>query len=853
MNRYEKEQEARKGWAFVKVKDFTPNVHSLCVVEGLEETITLHRTQSRGVLIPRDLANYTGVRASVSFTQGRELRRLFPPITLRKEQTPAVHEVLDQLLERLGAVLQAPCGSGKTICALEIVRRLGRSTVVMVHKEFLADQWEERIKEFLPGATVGRIQQDRCDSGEDFDFVIAMVQSVSSRDYPAAVLNSFGLFITDECVTGDALIPTDKGIMPLREVVGGVAKKVLSFCVVSKTWAYREVLKAWCSGKKKVVMILTRQGMWLRLTQRHPVWTQRGWVFAKDLTPRDRLATPVNVVVDPGYLETSAEEKLVLCWGTRTREGCVSIGPCAQRKLMHKRLCAVVVVGKNYSLLRNGCGVAESKHIVGQNLRKGTIANATRGILQTHKRRALSVPCLGMGVYATRTTSLEVQDCSYHTVYNKNLGYCTRWILCLRQCPSLCEKLQTVVMGLGTFGWTHIQRVTQVCGTYTKNSTTEKINLYPCAYSVCSQIKVLHGGLWMMAPAPVAAVCVCTPRDSTELALLQWSLGSLTEVCRLRSIEMPECRKTDIFCLFLEKALTCLSDLSKDMLCQACCTNWISVVAVEWVQEPELVYDLTVKGVHNFVANGILVHNCHRTAAPTWGEAVTKFGAKYRLGLTATPQRVDGMHPVFFRHIGPIAHAITVRRVRPVIYPVALQNSYERKNYTNAWDGRQNSAKMLSMLANDVRRNEQILKFVLQAIEKGRKIILLSDRLSQVAWFISELSKIFAGTGKTAGRYVGGMKKSARDESAECDAIVATYAMAQEGLDITSLDTLFLLTPRVNIEQSVGRILREQEDKKSAIVVDFVDTKFRILNNYAGSRQKVYQRLHAEVKPMIAA
>ena len=75
----------------------------------------------------------------------------------------------------------------------------------------------------------------------------------------------------------------------------------------------------------------------------------------------------------------------------------------------------------------------------------------------------------------------------------------------------------------------------------------------------------------------------------------------------------------------------------------------------------------------------------------------------------------------------------------------------------------------------------------------------------------------------TVGYYVGGMKETALKESESKQVVLATYSMAAEGLDIKSLTTLFMITPMTNIEQSVGRILR-QKHEFAPIVVDIVDT-----------------------------
>jgi superfamily II DNA or RNA helicase len=97
-----------------------------------------------------------------------------------------------------GGLLEIPCGRGKTVIALKIISTLQKKTLVIVHKEFLLNQWIERIGQFLPTAKVGRIQAQIVDiAGKDI--VIGMLQSLSMKDYPENTFHSFGLTIVDEC------------------------------------------------------------------------------------------------------------------------------------------------------------------------------------------------------------------------------------------------------------------------------------------------------------------------------------------------------------------------------------------------------------------------------------------------------------------------------------------------------------------------------------------------------------------------------------------------------------------------------------------------------------------------------
>jgi superfamily II DNA or RNA helicase len=96
-----------------------------------------------------------------------------------------------------GGLLELPCAAGKTVLALNIISRLMKKTFIIVHKEFLMNQWIERIQQFLPSARIGKIQGSIIDI-DNKDIVIGMLQSLSMKEYPASVFSTFGLTIIDE-------------------------------------------------------------------------------------------------------------------------------------------------------------------------------------------------------------------------------------------------------------------------------------------------------------------------------------------------------------------------------------------------------------------------------------------------------------------------------------------------------------------------------------------------------------------------------------------------------------------------------------------------------------------------------
>ena len=117
---------------------------------------------------------------------------------LRDFQKPIVDTYVKSALNNKCGLLEIHTGGGKTVQALNIISKLKKKTLIIVHKEFLLRQWLERIEQFLPDAKVGKIQGKILDI-EDKDIVIGMLQSIAMKEYPQEVFSDFGLTVVDEC------------------------------------------------------------------------------------------------------------------------------------------------------------------------------------------------------------------------------------------------------------------------------------------------------------------------------------------------------------------------------------------------------------------------------------------------------------------------------------------------------------------------------------------------------------------------------------------------------------------------------------------------------------------------------
>jgi superfamily II DNA or RNA helicase len=164
-------------------------------------TFPIFRESGQRIYMPRHFGEKAyGFAPKMRVSQGEEMIAPFAG-ELRDNQVPVVNAYLEHVAKDPdqggGGLLELPCAYGKTTLALYICAQLRVKTLVIVHKEFLLNQWIERIHQFLPTARVGKIQGSTVDV-DNKDIVIGMLQSLSMKDYPADTFTSFGLMVIDE-------------------------------------------------------------------------------------------------------------------------------------------------------------------------------------------------------------------------------------------------------------------------------------------------------------------------------------------------------------------------------------------------------------------------------------------------------------------------------------------------------------------------------------------------------------------------------------------------------------------------------------------------------------------------------
>jgi len=255
-------------------------------------------------------------------------------------------------------------------------------------------------------------------------------------------------------------------------------------------------------------------------------------------------------------------------------------------------------------------------------------------------------------------------------------------------------------------------------------------------------------------------------------------------------------------------------------------------------------------GVKDFVAEygQVIVDECHHLSAFTFEQVMRQVKAKYVVGLTATPERKDGHHPIIYMQCGQIRFRLSARSM-------TAATPFEREVVPRLTDFSlpPEQTDMLiqevyAALVDDRVRNELILHDLIQATADGRSPLLLTGRTDHLKYFVMEL------TGKVNNVFMlkGGMGKKQRRSIAEAIAavpeceprvILATGSYIGEGFDDARLDTLFLAMPiswKGTLQQYVGRLHRLHDAKRVVRVYDYVDSNVPMLARMYARRLKGY-------------
>ena len=267
-----------------------------------------------------------------------------------------------------------------------------------------------------------------------------------------------------------------------------------------------------------------------------------------------------------------------------------------------------------------------------------------------------------------------------------------------------------------------------------------------------------------------------------------------------------------------------------------------------------MIQSLVRKGVVDDLVTGyghVIVDECHHLPAVSFERVLSEVRARYLVGLTATPLRRDGHHPITEMQLGPVRFRVDVRHEAaraPFEHRLIVRETAFRPSRLTDDNGIQ---ALYHALTNDSARNERILDDVIAAIHEGRSPLLLTERKDHLEFFAQRLG----GFAKHIVVLQGGMSRKeqrramdglARIPEMEERLILATGRYIGEGFDDARLDTLFMALPiswKGTLIQYSGRLHRHHTGKREVRIYDYVDREVPVLLRMFEKRLRTYRAI----------
>jgi superfamily II DNA or RNA helicase len=247
----------------------------------------------------------------------------------------------------------------------------------------------------------------------------------------------------------------------------------------------------------------------------------------------------------------------------------------------------------------------------------------------------------------------------------------------------------------------------------------------------------------------------------------------------------------------------------------------------------------------------VIVDECHHVPAVSFERVLAEVKARYAVGLTATPQRRDGQHPITKMQLGPVRFEVDAKNDaarRPFEHRLVVRETTFRLPASTRAPSIQ---ELYEALAVNKSRNELILNDVIASLEEGRCPILLTERKDHLAYFAERLQKfarhlvVLHGSMTARGRNAAKEQLDAIPPDEE-RLVLATGRYIGEGFDDARLDTLFLALPvswKGTLVQYTGRLHRLHPGKTEVRIYDYVDRQVPMLLRMFERRLRGYRAI----------
>jgi superfamily II DNA or RNA helicase len=246
----------------------------------------------------------------------------------------------------------------------------------------------------------------------------------------------------------------------------------------------------------------------------------------------------------------------------------------------------------------------------------------------------------------------------------------------------------------------------------------------------------------------------------------------------------------------------------------------------------------------------LIIDECHHLPAITIAKVVSLFPAMYRVGLTATIERTDGLSPLAMAILGQDVATIDRQQLlaqgRILLPFVRVIRTGWRHWGAADWSVLQKAR------ASDLRRNELVCSLVAREVREGRRVIVLVELVVHAKFLAAALTQRYKTPAVAVTKDVGPLDRiKAYDAVGQGKLVLVATKLADEGLDLPSLTCLVLAAPgrsAPRLEQQIGRVMRSFRGKTSAVVYDLADTAVDVFRSQAEERLGVYYALGLRVE-----
>jgi superfamily II DNA or RNA helicase len=251
----------------------------------------------------------------------------------------------------------------------------------------------------------------------------------------------------------------------------------------------------------------------------------------------------------------------------------------------------------------------------------------------------------------------------------------------------------------------------------------------------------------------------------------------------------------------------------------------------------------------------IVVDECHHVPAVMTERVLQAAPARYVTGLTATPKRRDGHHPIITMQCGPARHTIEPGATRSA-QPLALRVVRRDTPFDpEALPTDASIQEVYTALATDEQRTALIAKDTLELAAQGRCPIVLTERREHLQRLAERLADHTHMLITLHGDMRPAEHRAALEQLASTDGdggrvVLATGRYIGEGFDDPRLDTLLLAMPiawKGTVVQYAGRLHRAHPGKRDVLIYDYVDAELPVLRRMFAKRLRAYRSLGYEL------